>query len=247
MKQFVFYLPAFFIVGAGRAFAQTMPADSLRYSKELITIEQQLMDAVATGDTATWDKRLDKHFFIVTEDGSRLERPVFMAGIRPLPKGSSGYIKIVNPKLDFAGNTAVINYVADEYEFISGQKLHTTYSTMDTWLRTGTGWQMIASQVFEVPQLPVPFHVSADRLKLYTGIYQLQDTVTCSITFQNDTLYIQKKGRAKEALLPETESVFFRRSDTRGRKIFVNDEQGAALMLERRNGQDLTWKRVGKP
>jgi hypothetical protein len=246
MKKSAFCLLVFLISGRKAVFAQTSSTDSLRYSKELIAIEQQLMDAVATGDTATWNKRLNKHFFIVTEDGSRLERPDFMATMHPLPKGFSGHIKVVNPKVDFAGNTVIINYVADEYEFVYDQKLHTTYSTMDTWLHMGTDWQMVASQVFEVPQLPAPFHVPTDRLNQYTGIYQLQDTVTCAITLKNDTLYIQKKGRTKEALLAETESVFFRNSDTRGRKIFINDEHGAALMLERRNGQDLVWKRVAK-
>jgi hypothetical protein len=38
--------------------------------------------------------------------------------------------------------------------------------------------------------------------------------------------------------------VFFRKSDARGRKLFVQDETGQMLMLERRNGQDVVWKKM---
>ncbi|MEP6713212.1 MAG: DUF4440 domain-containing protein [Ferruginibacter sp.] len=225
-------------------FAQFTVQDSISNSKQLIAIEQQMMDAIPTGNAATWNRYLDKNFFIVTEDGSRLSRAEFMETVKPLPKGYSGWIKVTNPKVSFAKNVAVINYISDEYEFVFGQKIHTTYSSMNTYIKTETGWKMITSQVFEIPQLPPAIHLVNEVLKKYTGTYQLTDTITCSITLQNDTLYMQKKGRAKEALLPETETVFFRNSDTRGRKYFVSNETGNMILLERRNGQDVAWKRI---
>ena len=45
-------------------------------------------------------------------------------------------------------------------------------------------------------------------------------------------------------MFAETENVFFRKKDTRGRKIFVKDENQIMLMNERRNGQDVVWKRI---
>jgi hypothetical protein len=41
------------------------------------------MNAVASGDTITWSKYLDKNFFIVTEDGTRFTREDFLAGFQP--------------------------------------------------------------------------------------------------------------------------------------------------------------------
>lgn len=244
MLKFYFLIVFTFFVGLMTAFSQSFVTYSIAYSKEIIGMEQQMMDAIPMGDAATWDKYLDKEFFIVTEDGSRLSRLEFMATVKPLPKGYSGWIKVTNPKVSFAKNVAVINYVSDEYEFIFGQKIHTTYSSMNTYIKTEAGWKMITSQVFEIPQLPPAIHLTNDVLKKYTGTYQLTDTISCNITLQNDTLYMQKKGRTKEALLPETETIFFRNSDTRGRKYFITDETGTMILLERRNGQDVAWKRI---
>ena len=210
----------------------------------MINIEQSLMDAIPTGDTVTWSKYLDANFFIITEDGTRFSRQSFLATFHSLPKGYSGYIKVTEPRIEFNENTAVIAYVSDEHEFVFGQELHTTYSSLNTYIKTDTSWMMIASEVFEIPKLPLPAKVLPDTLKRYTGIYFLNDTITCTISLENDTLFIQKETGGKQALLPETENVFFRLSDTRGRKIFVYDGQGNMLMLERRNGEDVVWKRI---
>ena len=141
-----------------RGFAQVTIEDSIQFSKELINIEQMLMDTIPSGDTTTWSHYLDERFFIVTEDGSRLSRAEFIASMSPMPKGYSGWIKVVNPKISFYGNTAVINYVADEHEFVYGQGLHTTYSTINTYIKKDHGWKIIASQVFEIPALPAPYN-----------------------------------------------------------------------------------------
>src|SRR5450432_3070291 len=76
------------------AFAQISNEDSVQYSKELIGIEQTLMNAIPSGDTMLWDHYLDDRFFIVTEDGTRLSRAEFIASMEPMPKGYSGWIKI---------------------------------------------------------------------------------------------------------------------------------------------------------
>ena len=81
-------------------------------------------------------------------------------------------------------------------------------------------------------------------LKKYTGTYELTADNMAVISLSNDTLFIQKNKHKPEALFAETSNVFFRKSDARGRKLFVTDDSGTMLMLERRNGQDLVWKKV---
>jgi len=103
---------------------------------------------------------------------------------------------------------------------------------------------MLSMLSFEIPQLPPAIALDASILKKYTGTYQLSEERTAVVSLLHDTLFIQKGKTPPEALLPETDNVFFRKSDSRGRKYFVMDENGQIVMRERRNGEDLVWKKV---
>lgn len=234
----------FFIVA--KVHGQPSTADSIRWSQQLLAIEQRMMDAIPTGDTAVWSPYLHPAFFVVTEDGSRMQRQEFLAGFRPLPKGYNGYIKVTQPKVVFHGGMAVVNYVSDEYENVFQSRLHTQYNSMNTYLKADTAWQLVSSQVFEIPLLPPVIKLPPALLREYAGTYALSDTVTVQISVEKDSLFYQRKGRPKTALLAETSNVFFRSTDARGRKLFVKNDKGTMLMLERRNGQDVVWQRVKK-
>jgi hypothetical protein len=173
-----------------------------------------------------------------------MDRKQFMASFGPFPKGVSGMIKVINPVFSFHDNIAVIHYVADEHETAYGQQLHTTYGTEDTWYKTGDNWIMLSMLSFEIPALPPVIKVDTQTLAQYTGTYMLNENNIAVVSLKNDTLYIQKGKAMPQALLPETNNVFFRKSDTRGRRLFVKTPNGQMLMLARRNGQDLVWKRV---
>ncbi|MHA4806504.1 hypothetical protein ACX0G9_00285 [Flavitalea flava] len=222
----------------------TAQTDSSILANKLIGIEQSLVDALPGGQTVLWEKYLDDRCYLITEDGTGYHKKDFLATFRPFPKGFSGHIKIIKPVITFYEKTAIIHYVADEYEQIFGQNLHTTYGVANTYHLMDTTWKMIGSQIFEIPQLPRAIKLSARSLEKYTGSYQLSGNDTCFIGVKNDTLFIRKRNKKPENLFPETETVFFRESDTRGRKIFVKDGQGIMEMLERRNGNDLVWKRI---
>jgi hypothetical protein len=239
-----FVLLCWLLFGSVVVKSQVSYQDSIRFSAQLIKIEQQLLDDIPSGNTANWNKFMHPACFVVAEDGTITDKKAFLADFHGLPTGYSGYIKIIQPKTVFYNTTAVIRYVADEYENVFESKIHTTYGIMNTYIHTGTLWQMISSQVFEIPQLPPSIKVSPAVLERYTGLYRLSDSITCSVSLQNDTLYYQRSGRTKTALLPETENVFFRVSDTRGRKVFLPDEAGTMVMRERRNGQDVIWKKI---
>jgi len=235
-----FFLPTTFIS------AQVSFADSIRFTNQLIRIEQQLMDDVGAGVKVNWEKYMHKDCFIVTEDGIMLTKETFLNGISPFPKGYSGHINVIKPKTVFYNNTAIINFVADEYENVFLNKIHTTYNTIDTYIKNDTSWLMVSLHIFEIPQLPPAIAVSPSVLEKYIGIYQLSDSIACTISLQNDTLFYQRTGRARFPLFAEMENVFFRTADARGRKLFM-EENGIMLMRERRNGQDVTWKRIRKP
>jgi hypothetical protein len=221
----------------------TAQNDSAAKAQQIIRLEQSLANALP-GDTIPWSKYLDPGWYVTTEDGTGFFKGAFLASFSPFPKGFSGNIKVSKPIVVFHDNFAVIHYVADEHETVLGQELHTTYGTVDTWYRKDTGWLMMSMLSFEIPQLPPAIMLDTVSLKKFTGTYRLSEERVAVVSLQRDTLFIQKGKSPAEALLPETNNVFFRKSDTRGRKYFVPDEHGQLIMRERRNGQDLVWKRI---
>jgi hypothetical protein len=196
------------------------------------------------GNPALWNKYLDPKWHIVDEDGNGAFKKEFLDGLKPSPKEVTGSVKVTNPVLTFHNDIAVIQYVADEHETFYGQNLHTTYGTMDTWYKTDTSWMMLSMEDFEIPAWPPAIKVDMQTLRQYTDVYKLTDSNTATVNLHNDTLYIQKNKRKPEALYAETNNVFFRRSDARGRKLFVKDATGQMLLIERRNGQDVVWKKA---
>jgi len=229
---------------SGCSFSQSNTEDSLTKTVAILKIEKELLDAVTFGDTVVWKKYLDDSFLMVSEDGSRNNKQQFISSLRPLPKGYSGQINITEPKIVFRDNVAVVNFVADEEEFVYGQKLHTTYATMNVYYKGGTEWKLFSSQVFEIPQKPPAVKVSAGILKNYVGVYELAENITYTVSIENNILYGLRSGREKQELLPETENVFFVKDDSRGRKLFVKDVQGKMQMITRRNGNDIIWKKI---
>lgn len=235
-------IQAMFIAALTSLKAQPAKDDNSTKTREILKIEQSLQDAVAVGDKALWAKYLAPDYLIVNEDGSRDNRASFLEKLHPLPKGFSGHINVINQHITFRGNIAIVNFVADEYETAYNQNLHTTYGIMDTYEQTKTGWQITNCLVFEIPQLPPnPVHVDKAILQQYCGTYYILPDVSYTVSLKGDKLFGQMKGRDKEELLPETNSVFFRKSDTRGRRIFYKAENGVLKMAARRNGQDLVW------
>ena len=217
--------------------------DSLSRARTILAIEKKLQDGTAIGDKATWGKYLAPDLLIVNEDGSRDTRESFLKKLNPLPKGFSGHINIKDPHFNFRGNMVVLNFVADEYETAYNQQLHTTYGIMDTYVFTKKGWQITNIQVYEIPALPKAISVEKAVLNEYCGTYYILPDVSYTITLEDGKLFGQRKGRTKEELLPETNSVFFRHSDTRGRKLFFKSPNGTWSMIDRRNGQDLVWQK----
>lgn len=217
--------------------------DSAAQAARLMRLEQLLNDDLP-GDSSLWSKYLDSQWYIVDEDGNGITRKDFLQSFKPFPKNVSGYIKIINPVITFHGNIAVVHYVADEHENYYGNQLHTTYGTMDAWYKTDTSWTMLGMQSFEIPALPPGIKVAAETLKKYTGTYQLSDSDITVITLKNDTLFLQRNQHVPTMLLPETNNVFFRKTDARGRIFFVENNNGQVLMLQRRNGQDVVWRRI---
>jgi len=222
-----------------QSLAQTASDDIL---KALVRNEQELVDAIAVGDRAVWMKHLHDQCLIAIEDGSTMTKQQFIEELNTLPAGYVGRIQIIQPTVRAHGQTAVLSFVDDEYLELYHQKIHTQYRQTDTWMNIDGEWRIIAMQLFEIPKNPPPITVDSTVLKRYAGTYVLSAEKKCVVSVENGKLYVQKGKNQPQELLGETENVFFRSGDGRVNVIFRKQSDGAFLMIERREGEDLVWR-----
>lgn len=213
--------------------------------KELIRIAQELYDAIPSGNKAVWEKRVAADVIYTDENWRILTKQQLIESLSPLPKGYSGSIRIANIQSRINGDAAVLSYRALEEEYVFGQKLSPVYLVTDTYFKRDGRWQMIASHVIVVPSERKPITVNPKVYKSIVGEYELTDGVRYAITLEGDKLMGQRTGRTKEELLPADESTFFVKGTIRGEKVFVRDASGRVTqMLDRRENNDLVWKKV---
>jgi len=222
-------------------FAQTTQ-DSLLQT--LVKNEQNLVDAIASGDKKLWNEFLHDSCIISIEDGTSISKQKFVEDINPLPAGYVGRIQVIEPKLQVYANTVAMSFVNDEYLELFNQKIHTQYRQTDTWINIDGKWKVIAMQLFEIPKNPPPAKVDSAILKLYTGTYALSPERTCNVYVENGRLYTKKVNKEPQELFAETENFFFRKGDGRVNVIFIKTGDGNYKMVERREGEDLVWQKL---
>lgn len=230
-------------LGVAQTTART-PSDSAT-EQELVRIAQGLLDAVASGNKAVWEKYVADDVIYTDENWRILTKKELVDSLSPLPKGYSGSIRMANVQSRINGDSAVLSYRALEEEYVFGQKLSPVYLITETYFKRNGTWQMVASHVIVLPSERKPLAVSPKAYESIVGEYELTPGVTYTITLDGNKLIGQRTGRAKEELLPADESTFFRKGTVRGEKVFVRDASGRATqMLDRRENNDLVWKRV---
>jgi len=235
------YLTWSFLLFSSAGYSQVLGKETLNI---LIKKEQALVDAIAVGDKNIWMQYLHDSCLITTEDGSMITKQKFIESLNPLPAGYIGRIQIIEPKFMLSGNTAVLSFIDDEYLELYNQRIHTQYRQTDTWMKINSEWKMIAMQLFEIPKPPKPVQIDTVILKKYTGFYELSETRTCTVYIKNGNLFIKKGGNKPYEILAQTEHVFFKEGDGRVDIIFQKNEKGKYNMIERREGEDLVWRRT---
>jgi ketosteroid isomerase-like protein len=228
----------FFAIGSPAVAAERVP-DILRRQTE------ELVDAIAAGKAAVWDRYLDEGVRYVDESGSVMTKKQMVEGTKPLPEGVSGTIRVTDFDAVVHGDVAVATYVDDENEDFHGHKLHCQYRTTDTWLKTAKGWRLIAAQVLAVRTDPpgVPF---AGSLRAeYCGRYVLTPEIAYEIRCNGDGLEGQQTGQKAEELRAEAPDVLFVPGRPRYRYVFLRDAAGKITgFAQRREAWDLVWKRA---
>lgn len=243
MSRFAFVAIVITTAFAAVPGAAQQPADST--TAELVRISQALMDAVAPGDTATWNRWLAADGLFTDENGRTRTRAEVLAELGPLPPGYVGHIRVANARAAVAGETAVLSYDAMEELTLYGQRLDTRFHSTDTFVRRDGGWRLIGQQVQVIPAELRPVAVNPATFDALVGTYELGPGVTIEIRRGADRLIAQRTGRAPEELLPLGCDRFFRRGAPRGERFFVRDAAGRVMgMVDRRDNLDLLWRRI---
>ncbi|MEW6128822.1 MAG: DUF4440 domain-containing protein [Acidobacteriota bacterium] len=218
--------------------------------EQLKRATQELLDAVAYGDTRVWQKYLATGCLYTDEEGNVKTKEELLRELRPLPPGYIGSIKMGEPKVFRQGNLIVLTHRDRESLELYGQKLLTWFHSTDTWVKQSDGeWKLAAVQVMAIPNERKPLAVDPKKLPeifdAYVGQYQIAPDVTYIITRTGNQLFGQRSGRPKEELLLLGMDMVYRKGVWRGEKVFERDVTGKVVrMLDRRENNDLIWQKV---
>jgi hypothetical protein len=214
--------------------------------EQLKRAAQELLDAVAPGDVAVWQKYLAEGCLYTDEEGNIKTKEDLLRELKPLPKGYIGSIKMGEPKVFIQDNVIVLSHRDREELVLYGQKLITWFNSTDTWTKQQDGqWKLAAAQIMAIPNERKPVAISPSKLDAYVGQYRLATDVVYTITREGKKLFGQRTGRAKEELLPLCADTFYRKGVWRGEKVFERDARGKVIrMLDRRENNDLVWRKM---
>jgi Domain of unknown function (DUF4440) len=205
---------------------------------------QEMLDAVAPGNVAVWQRYLHERLIHVDENGTVRTKQELLAEFTPLPPGLVGRIAIDRFKIETHGDIAVVAYEVQEHLDYHGQILRSRFRVNDTWLKTGQGWQLLAEQTAAVLKDPPSVKLDQKQPCEYSGSYSLTAEINTTIRCTPDGLTAERSGRPPAQYLAEVEDVFFVAGQPRTRRIFVRDTTGKVIgFVDRREGEDVRWTR----
>lgn len=245
----VFYLVLIFsllvINATGRTEAISSQTSDAATEKEIVAIIQKLMDAIAVGDKAVWEKYVADDVIYTDENWKVLTKKDLVDQLSPLPKGYSGSIKVANVRSRIKGDTAVIVWDCLEEETVFGQRLTPTYLVTDTYFKQNGQWQLVASETIVKPSPRPGIAVDPKVLGDLVGEYQLTPGDTYVIRLEGGKLLGRRGTRSEQELLAADANTYFVKDSIRGEKFFMKDASGRVVkMLDRRENNDLVWTKI---
>jgi hypothetical protein len=189
---------------------------------------QSLMDAVARGDKAIWDRVLEDDCIVTNEDGEVLDKGRMLKDLTPLPAGFSGQIKVRDLTVRQTQGAAVVHYWLDEVERIFGQTLKTTYVETDTYRRSGDSWKVLAMQTTVVPRDLEPLQADPAAWPSLLGDYAYSEKATSRyhVFVRDGALYGGTNPKTATRLIPLAPLVYYQQGSIH-LMIFVRDASGA--------------------
>lgn len=211
---------------------------------QLIRNTQEMFDAVTPGDQGPWKKYFADDAMYFDEKGRSMDKSALVNDVTPLPTGYAGGIKIAGVRSNIQGDTAILSYDLDETETIFGQNMTARYHGTDTWMYRKGVWQIVAGQMFRYYEDPAPGKADVRKYPDYVGTYELTPGTTQTISFRDQDLYAKRGDRPENELFPEASDIFFLRG-VEGRRLFRRADSGKVdAMIDRRNNEDVVWRKI---
>jgi hypothetical protein len=228
----------------GRVAAKSQEPSAV--AAQLRSSTQTLLDAIAPGDVAVWDRLLDEKAIQVDENNVVRNKTEILAALKPLSPGLTGHLTIDDFRVVEHGETAVVTHEDDEYLDYHGQIIRSRFRMTDTWIHSSAGWKQLASQVLAVLQDPPVRKLDAKALCGYSGTYELTPDIKGTMRCESDELVFERPGHPPRHFRSELLDVFFEPGQPRTRRIFVRDPQGHITgFVDRREARDIVWRRTG--
>ena len=225
---------------AGDATQEQAPA----LAAELRRNTQMLLDAIAPGDVAIWDKLLDPAVLQVDENDVVRGKSEILATLKPLGPGLVGHLYVDDFRVAVRGEVAVVTHEDNETLEYHGQMLRSRFRMTDTWHKTPGGWLLLGSQVLAVLQDPPAVSLDHETLCSYAGQYALTSAIVATIRCSGDRLLVERSGKPERTFLAELKDIFFEPGQPRTRRIFLRDAQGRITgFVDRREARDVRWVR----
>lgn len=198
------------------------------------------------GDKALWAPYVAAGYLIATPTGTIQTREQVMDGFEPPRAGYHDEFTFHDVHVRRDGDTAVMSYVIDEYEFWDDQKyVVPKLRKTDTFVLRNNRWRLLASQETFMPAPYKEVAVDPDIYRSYVGRYRLMRSLAYDVSVQHGRLQLKESDKARPKLLrPMSADTFFTDGES-ARIIFVRDGKGrVSHFLIRDNEYDIKVPRV---
>lgn len=187
------------------------------------------------GDVAALRDVLDDAALITSEDG-------VVTGPREMPHdGVSSPVTIREWALHHLGDVAVASFIGERVVEEGGLPFADRFRAVDTWVRRGASWKLLASQAIPLVSDPPATPVHADDLDDCVGSYSGPLGIV-TIARAGDTITSSLGGAKPVTLAEESPDVFFVPGVPRGRRIFERDAAGhVTAYVSRTAGGDVVF------
>ncbi len=231
--------------------AQTTPVkpsldSGINLEQELKKVARERILLFDKGDKELWSSYVADSYIIATPSGNIRTKQQTMQGFRPPLAGYSDVFEFEDVQVRRSGNTAVMSYVINEYEYWDEQKyIIPKLRKTDTYVLRDGRWLIIASQETFIPAERKAIKINPKIYDAYVGQYQLMRSLNYAVTQEGGKLMMQEINQPdKRELLPETETTFFSKGES-GQIIFVKDAKSQVThLIIRDNNYDIKVKKI---
>ncbi|MEO8275442.1 MAG: DUF4440 domain-containing protein [Thermoanaerobaculia bacterium] len=209
---------------------------------------QELMDAIAPGQPEPWKKYVADEALFLDENGEIADKAKMLADLTPLPAGLLGTIAVDRFRMvttdDRPGIAIVAGEIQEQLDY-HGQRLHTRFRFMDTWVKRGDRWLLLARHTGAVLKDPPAIALSPAELCEYAGTYRLTADIVAVLRCTGGGLSAERTGRPAVTYEAEVKDLFFAPGQPRSRRVFFRDATGAVTGFgDRREGEDIRWTKI---